>query len=235
LPIQPEAKYDEEYSKYFIHQKIGHESYGERLMRLATLDMLDASMSVIRKFFRKHTGVIKMETAENGYTVWAQHEKEIAEGTYNLQEQLDLKVMKYPESSLAFSKFTGLSEVRKQYWEDIIDICRENHIKVYAFLPPVHPQLYCLFQAEGIDKLLAKISEYLESTLGEIDGVFRDYTSIDSFGGNPDDFYDEIHMRPQNCELLIRHLIGDSEGGDDGADMQDPYSMHPTHVGDMSD
>ena len=211
MPIQPEARYIDAYAKYFIYHRAGRATVLERIKRLLTLDMLDATISSIRNIFRKYTNTPKMTVSENGYTTWIQREADIADGTYNLQERLDQRVRKYPDRSIFFSDYTELSEVRMHYWQDIIDICRERGIKVYAFLPSVHPQLYDLFQAIGVDDLLGEISSYLETSLSGTDGVFKDYTSIESFGGSPDDFYDEIHMRPQNCERLFRNLLSGEE------------------------
>lgn len=211
LPIPPEVRYNHTFARYFNPHGIIHETLTDNLLGLLTLETLDASLGKIRNYFRKATGTEKMSVAPNGYTVWTQRELGIADGTWNLQGQLNRKVRKYPERSLAISSYKELSESRMQYWQDIIALCRDHGIKLYVFLTPVHPQLYGLFKSIGVDKLLEKLSTYLQTSVGQINGVFRDYTSIESFGGNTDDFYDEIHMRPQNCERLLRDLLGSED------------------------
>lgn len=212
LPIQPEVVYIDEFARYFKYDDVGTMSLGDRLRRLLSLDMTGESVGSIRKLILKRYGIQKMVISKNGFATWVQREQDIADGTFDLQNRLDQRVRKYPERSLFLSSFTELSPVRIQYWEDLLDICRKNNIKVYAFLPATHPQLYDLFMSIGAFEIIGEVSDYLESSISEIDGVYRDYTSIESFGGNPDDFYDEIHMRPQNCELLLRDLLGESTG-----------------------
>jgi hypothetical protein len=207
LPIQSEARYIEEYAKYFIHDKAGKASIWEKLGLLFSLDQFDESFGSVRNFIKERAGKSKMEYFPNGYSVYVQKEQEIASGTFDLQGQLDQRVRKYPDRSLFLSEFTGLSDVRKQYWEDMLAICRERGIRVYAFLPPTHPKLYDYLMSVGAGDIFSKVADYLEASVIGNDGVFRDYTNLESFGGNPDDFYDEIHMRPQNGELLLENLL----------------------------
>lgn len=208
LPIQPEARYIDQFAKYFIHHGAGHASIWERLGLLFSLDQFDESLGSIRNYIKSRAGRSKMEYFPNGYSVYVQREQEISDGTFNLQERLDQRVRKYPDRSLFLSEFTEMSEVRIQYWEDMLEICRENGIIVYAFLPPTHPQLYDLLESAGAWEIFGEVSDYIESSMENTDGTFLDYTDIGSFNGNPDDFYDEIHMRPQNGELLLQDLLG---------------------------
>jgi hypothetical protein len=212
LPIQPEVVYIDDFARYFKYDDVGVMTLGERVRRLLSFEMTQESVGSIRKLIKERYGIRKMVVSGNGLATWVQRERDIADGTFDLQNRLDQRVRKYPERSLFLSSFTELSQVRIQYWEDLLEICRENNIRVYAFLPSTHPQLYDLYQSIGADEIIGEVSDYLESSIGETGGVYRDYTSIDSFGGNPDDFYDEIHMRPQNCELLLRDLLEESTG-----------------------
>ena len=34
-----------------------------------------------------------------------------------------------------------------------------------------------------------------------------DASSLESFAGDPNAFYDDIHMMPSNSELMVRHII----------------------------
>jgi hypothetical protein len=208
IPIQSEARYIGEYAKYFIHDEAGKASVFEKLGLLFSLGQLDESIGSVRNYLKSRAGISKMEYFPNGYSVYVQREQEIADGTFNLQERMDQRVRKYPDRSLFLTEFTGLSDVRKQYWEDMLAICREKGIKVYAFLPPTHPQLYQFLESVGAFDIFGDVSDYLRSSVVGSGGIFRDYTNLESFNGNPDDFYDEIHMRPQNGELLLRDLLG---------------------------
>ncbi len=207
MSIAPESRFVPEYAKYFIYHEYGQATPWERVALLFTLDQTGESIGSLRRLIKTKAGWQKMEFRDDGYATWIQREREIAQGTFDLEARLETRVRKYPERSLQLSSFTGLGEVRKRYWEDFMGICEDRGIKVYAFMPPVHPQLLELLDEVGADALIQEVADYVEETVTQAGGVFRDYTDIRSFGGDPDLFYDEIHMRPQNGERLLRHLL----------------------------
>ena len=97
-----------------------------------------------------------------------------------------------------------------KYWQDFLDLCHENGIEIYAYVPAYHPRLYDLLMELGGGEILVEVSDYLESTVTLQGGIYRNYMNIESFEGNPDFFYDEIHMRPENADLLIENLLGET-------------------------
>ncbi|MCX6646307.1 MAG: hypothetical protein NTY09_08120, partial [bacterium] len=59
------------------------------------------------------------------------------------------------------------------------------------------------------DALYTEVRTYLEETISENGGVFRDYTEVSSFDGDPEDFIDAVHLNSENGDILLRHLLGD--------------------------
>jgi len=213
MPIQPESRFVSAYAKYFIHDPSGQATMAERLSLLLTLDQTSESISSIQTYLKERTGQAKMEFRDDGFATWIQREREIEEGTYDLQSRLDQRIRKYPERSLRLSEFTALDETRKEYWEDFLQLCEDKGIRVYAFLPAMHPQLLEVLNNLDAGRILGEVADYLDDTVSESGGVFRDYTDIRSFGGDPDLFYDEIHMRPENGEKLLKDLLGEAGAG----------------------
>lgn len=211
MPIQPEARFIPAYSKYFIHDKSGQASAWEKLGLLLTLNQTSDSINSLVNLLKRQTGQEKMEFRSDGYSVWVQLEKQISEGTFDFDAKLETRVRKYPDRSLMLRQFTTLSDTRKLYWEDFLALCKEKGIKVYAFLPPYHPRLLQLLDTVGANEILGEVSGYLDSTVESEGGVFRDYMDVESFGGDPGLFYDEIHMRPANAEILLGHLLENEE------------------------
>ena len=207
LPIEPESRFISAYSRYYIYNESGTATVWERIALLFTLDQTAESISSLQRVFRKNAGIKWMEFRPDGYSIFTAREDEIANGTFDLQSALDTRVRKYPERSLGLSEFTGLSDTRKHYWEDFISICREKNIHIYAFIPVEHPRLYEELMSQGAGDIFSQVSDYLASTLDYDEWVFRDFTDITSFGGDPNQFYDEIHLRPPNADLELRTLL----------------------------
>ncbi len=211
LPIQSEARYIEEYARYFVYNDAAQATVWDRIALLPTLDQTTESFGSIHKLFQKSTGVKWMDYRDDGYSTFTQREQEISEGTFDLQSRLDNRIGKYPERSLRLSDFTGLCEVRQRYWEDFIELCRENDITVYAFMPVEHPQLHEFMLELGADEIFNSVSEYLGGTLAYEGWVYRDFTDIEEFDGDPDEFYDEIHLRPDNADRVLQSLMSSEE------------------------
>jgi hypothetical protein len=213
MPIQPESVYVDEIAQYCILNPEVRSTSAEKVSLLFTLDQTGESINSLEDVLKSSEGQVKWLYRDNGYADWVQREREIEEGTYDLESKLDSRVRKYPDRSLMLPSFTHLGETRMEYWEDLLALCDERGIMVYAYLPAYHPRLYDELMNLGAGDILGQVSDYLESTVTSHGGIYRNYMNIESFGGNPEFFYDEIHMRPENAALLIQALLGDGEPG----------------------
>ena len=209
LPLETEARYVSEFSQYFIHNPEGQASQLEKFELLFTIGQLEDSASTLNRAIAVEEGVEKHAFRDDGFAIWSQIELEIRQGKFDLDERIRKRIRRYPEQSLRLSEFTELSTVRKQYWEDFLDLCVENDIKVYAFYHPVHPILMRNLYDLGAQPIFDEFSEYVDSTVRDAGGVYRDFRWIDSFGGDPDEYYDELHPRPANGVALMRKLLSE--------------------------
>lgn len=206
LPADPQARFEPEYSQYFIYGPKGA-TLLEKIALLITLEQVGESIDSIFRLIRKETDKQKIAYKENGFSIQIQREADIKNNRFNLDAIIDKRLRRYPERSFLLSKFTGLSETRKKYWQDFLDICRERNIKVYACMPPVHPRLLELLYGLGAERIFKETEKYLKETVSEKDWVFKNYTNIETFNGDAQLFYDEIHMQPENCNKLLRDLL----------------------------
>jgi len=208
LPIQPESRFIPEYANYYIYHDAAIATFWERIALLFTLDQTTESISSLQRLFRTEAGIEWKEFTSNGLMKFNARETQIEEGSYNLQSRLDRRIRKYPERSLRLSEFTGICPVRQQYWEDFLFFCHEKDIYVFAFMPVEHPRLYSIMMEAGAAGIFSDVADYLRESVERYGGTFRNYTDISEFSGDPDQFYDEIHLRPLNAELLLYDLLG---------------------------
>lgn len=223
LPIQPEARYIPELNQYFIHDLSDRGTILDKIGLLFTMGQTRQAAALIVVNLRHtleteyHPGQARLEYRDNGMTIHATAEEMIAAGTYNLEEKITrrLRSKRYSEEGPVIKGWTGLSANRMAYWLELLEVCRENDIEVYAFMAPVHPLLTELASECGTGHMYAEAQEFFSTTVEEFGGVYRDYLHLDSFGGDPDLFYDELHMRPENSERLLRDLFKDYEPAQD--------------------
>lgn len=127
-------------------------------------------------------------------------------------EGIENEMRRFPKADFGDDDYSNLNPIRMMYWEEFLKICDQREIRVYAYMTPLHHDLLeSVYQLEefNADALYSETTEYLSRTIGEIGGVFRNYTDVNSFNGDPEGFMDVIHLSPSNGDILIRHLLAD--------------------------
>jgi len=187
-------------------------------LRLITLEQLNASFGVIRRELGDPSEKREAIYRPDGLGLYSANERAIADGTYDLDAVISERLTTYPKDNLCFMAGAALSEDRMNKWEKLLDYCDSKGIRVYCYMPPAHPRYLELMDKFGALPFFDKIHEFLKETVAEHNGIFRDYTELESFGGDPNQFYDEAHMRKANNDLILKNLLAagesESEGGD---------------------
>jgi hypothetical protein len=201
-PLHPEVKIIDEYTKYF-DKAAWWSKFSEKFSRLFTIEQTAASITVLVRTIQGRESERVFDFRQDGFpllpdNVYAEAPERIREG-----------ILDYPLHGFGLEEFTGLSEQRKHYFEEILRICDERGIKVYAIMTPLHPDLVRRFTELGAKPIFDETAEYVSGKVGEIGGVFRDYTTIESFGGSPDYFLDAYHVTPPNGDILLGDLFSD--------------------------
>jgi hypothetical protein len=74
-------------------------------------------------------------------------------------------------------------------------------------LTPIHPKLHAIIGPLGWDVRHRQVLAYLAGLQAKYRFTVIDMTSIASFGGSPDDFYDGSHMKVKNLRLMIDAIL----------------------------
>ncbi len=95
---------------------------------------------------------------------------------------------------------------------DAVRIANEHGDVPTVFLTPYHPLAEDLLERYGIDERAGEVRAKLRELQreGEIEFRLVDASDLDSFGGDPAQFYDGIHMTPSNTSRLLE-LLHDSD------------------------
>ena len=139
----------------------------------------------------------------DGELEYIAEDRAIREGTF--RPNIDASIGEY---GVRYAGFTGLDARRKEVFEEMIRRAHDAKISVYAFFTPLHPSLLKHLRAtRDYDRLHALTVSYLQDLATRVGGVvIRDFTELASFGGEPDDFYDGVHMQRANADRLLRAL-----------------------------
>ena len=205
-PVHPQAEFSESLRPFLKDRSILKFMIG-KVERLISIEQLSASYDVLK---RERSGTKEPDVISyrnDGFAVYPRRETELAEGKLDLGEIIEKRALRYPDQIFQISTFTGLSPERTETFREFVDLCRDNGIKMYVFMPPVHPCLWDSLKARGAEPIYKETARFLSSVVTESGGVFRDYTHIESFDGSPNEFHDVVHMTKSNCDLLLRNLL----------------------------
>ena len=181
----------------------------EKVSRLFTMEQTQASIGVLKASIRGERVGDWIEWGPDGFPVGMDPETTPRVIEEDFESRLKRGIATYPDQRFEISSFTHLSPERMGYWEEFLQICEENDVRLYVFMPPPHPDLLDRLYELGAERIFEETGDYLHRTVIKAGGTFRDFTQLESFGGDPDLFSDEVHLRKPNAEMMLRALLSD--------------------------
>jgi hypothetical protein len=136
------------------------------------------------------------------YLVW---DRQIAEGRFHADIAGSV-----PEYITRFMQYTAVDPDRWALFAKLVQSASQRGMTIRSYLTPLHPEVqpavekataFTRVHQDAVDHLRA-----LERTTPAFH--FRDFTDLQSFGGQADLFYDGGHMRSENVRLMVRSLYG---------------------------
>ncbi|MEZ5126383.1 MAG: hypothetical protein R2826_09065 [Thermoleophilia bacterium] len=97
-----------------------------------------------------------------------------------------------------------------KYFEKLLKLYNDHGVTPAIVIMPYHPDVLAAFRAVGWEVKQDRLKAYLAETQKKYDFVVLDYTEIESFGGNPDWFYDGAHITRANSNLLFEQAVRDA-------------------------
>ncbi|MCX6645637.1 MAG: hypothetical protein NTY09_04670 [bacterium] len=202
VPVNPQAKVLEEYTKYFSNDPLLMR-WIEKFERLISFEQTRISFYTLGLLVTGKEIKPLEDFRPDGlfsYTGPVPAGKE---------RRIDLAVGSYADQKWFMGGFDHLSKTREHYFEMILDICRERNIQVYAVSTPLQPRVYQRLLELGAGRIYDEASDYFNSVLNGTTERFFDYTDVNSYGGSPDYFMDGYHMDKNNSNILLRHMLAD--------------------------
>jgi hypothetical protein len=109
--------------------------------------------------------------------------------------------------NLDFSGFGGISESRTEYFRMMAAFCRSRNTHLIAVLLPYHPNLIKNLKDTEFERLNAEWNSQMRKLATEEGVTLVDAQDIESFGGDPGMFFDEIHMFSENSNRMATYAL----------------------------
>lgn len=184
---------------------------------------IDSLRLVRRELFPERQPELQSITLPDGTMAFPVAERKIQAGQYDLQAAVQ-------HDAWTFTQYhtwnAELSVERQADLEAFLSLVRQQGGELYVFLPPYHPAvLDALCQHPTFRVAYVNTRQYLAQLQSTYGFVFRDLTDILAIGGDPNQFYDGIHPRPENARLIMKALFN---GEDLAVDATEPIACVQT-------
>jgi hypothetical protein len=134
----------------------------------------------------------------------------------------DRDVAEHPDRSAAISACTDLNiswlstpvavaPAQRSALEQLIREAHADGVDLHLWLAPHHPRFFArLAESPGAAENLTRIRAYLDSLRDRFGISVFDLSDESSFGGDPGDWYDCVHVRDANARLIAITVMGNA-------------------------
>jgi hypothetical protein len=145
-------------------------------------------------------GFLRNRYSSRGLLIWNRYDRRRAAG-YPLRKALDA----YIARMLHTGRSASAPDTRaRRYFEDTIRLLNDHGTTPVIVLMPVHPRVLRVMKAHDMGGERQELREYL-AQLGETLHIkVLDFTTIKSFNGKADWFYDGVHITHSNANRVIK-------------------------------
>jgi hypothetical protein len=200
-PLPLEASVAGDYTDELV--KIGAMPSGVslKLKVLFSFEHYRRSFKRLQWLFRKKTNrTSKFQMRDDGFASWTRKSS---------PRDLKKHVKYFPVTGLIISSFDSIRSKRKEWWEQLLDKASKNDTKIIAYLlPGGHPDLLKRINDLDGDRIHKMVTEYVEKSVNEHNGLFIDLYNPSDSGLTADDFRDGIHLQ-DDSQIKVAQIIAD--------------------------
>ena len=192
-----------------IRNKIPWTEEFDRLSQLFSYQQFVSSLKSLRNNLIANSSVAVPNPFEvydpDGVIQYLQRQAERKEGKYDFE-----KAIRHDQKELmsVFGNMTRLSQRRLGYLQEVVAQCEQQGCQVTLFLTVHHPTLRkTLSRKTEFERFELDARIALQRIADECQARFVDLSSLDTFGGDPNEFVDGIHPLEPNTRLMIDRLF----------------------------
>jgi hypothetical protein len=172
---------------------------------LLSWDAARASLRVVRKeWLGSGIRLRDTEFAPNGFRARDVHDAARARGS-SFAEQLRASEALY--TRVYRTLYRRLDPAQKRFFERTLARMNTSGHAPVIVLTPIHPEMRRTLARVGWEERRRQVLAYLEELRPRYRFTLLDFTSLDSFGGSPELFYDGLHLTLPNVHRLLDAVV----------------------------
>jgi poly-D-alanine transfer protein DltD len=115
-------------------------------------------------------------------------------------------------SDLYRNAYKRLDPEAQSYFERTLKLMNDQGATPLIVLTPINPKLLAVVGPLGWPQRHQQVVDYVTSLKSKYDFVFVDLTDIKTFGADPQQFYDGVHMTTINTQRAIDYVLKKTGG-----------------------
>jgi hypothetical protein len=178
--------------------------YDPRLSRAFPEDLVARHKAKLGKPVAKQLLGTTRFTA-HGYVVYNRYDVTRARRSFSYKTHLDL----YITRQRANHRWKGpLADARaRDYFEKTVRLYNDHGVTPLIVIMPYQPRVLTAFKKVGFQKHLDRLRGYLRDAGTRCRFRALDLTNVKSFGGDPKEFYDGVHVTRENARKILDFAV----------------------------
>ncbi len=144
-------------------------------------------------------GFMRNRYSARGMLLWNRYDQRLTQG-YTLRKALDAYIARMLHTG---ARSSAPDTRARQYFEKTLQLLNDHGATPVIVLMPIHPRVLRVMKAHDMGAERRQLREYLAGLSETLNVKVLDFTTIGSFNGRAEWFYDGVHITRRNSNRVI--------------------------------
>jgi hypothetical protein len=152
-----------------------------------------------------HTAPIKVRYLKsNGMRKFYDHEDAVKNSRFNMKKNIEESLFLYFNKDDGLYKEYQFSKNYLDYFKKTVNYCKENNIKTWVYIPPMHLSHLKELYAKGYQEEFEKFQRELVNVTN-----FIDFNGKNSITINDANYWDSSHLKSNQTDIIMKRLFNE--------------------------
>ncbi len=144
---------------------------------------------------------------DDGYLIFVNFVRKKEEGTFDLAANIAADVKHEDLTGDLQDALLRQNPRKLAVFKEFLSLAQAEGIEVRVMFLPLHPDFERQRLTERLAKARLAMTQNLQTICSRYGVLYRDFTNLGSYDGDPNEFYDAVHQSPVNSRRMINALF----------------------------
>jgi hypothetical protein len=161
--------------------------------------------------FPKTKPVEALHFEADGYLRYDKIEDEMRRGVFAAGPRIQDNARRF-RGPMATTGFTKLSPYRLELFQKLVRAAHDAGTQVDVYIPPLHRAIEAALEGQPIESRRRELETVLRQLVDQGTIRYLPVSTVADFGGDPEGFFDGVHMNEANNDRVILKMFGHPHG-----------------------